>query len=94
VQGNGRRPGWARAREGLGKEVRGRVRQVVAAHEHVLADDRKRAQREAVGCGWGLRTDHILLAPELAAVCKACGIDTEPRKRERPSDHAPVIAEL
>jgi exodeoxyribonuclease-3 len=44
--------------------------------------------------GWGLRIDHILLSSELAALCKACGIDTEPRKRERPSDHAPVTAEL
>lgn len=44
--------------------------------------------------GWGLRIDHILLAPELAARCRSCAIDTEPRKRERPSDHAPVIAEL
>jgi exodeoxyribonuclease-3 len=44
--------------------------------------------------GWGLRIDHILLSPALAAICKACGIDTEPRKRERPSDHAPVIAQL
>jgi exodeoxyribonuclease-3 len=43
---------------------------------------------------WGLRIDHILLAPQLAAKCTACTIDTEPRKRERPSDHAPVIAEL
>ena len=44
--------------------------------------------------GWGLRIDHILLSPELVAKCTACTIDTEPRKRERPSDHAPVIAEL
>ena len=44
--------------------------------------------------GWGLRIDHILLSPALAAICTGCGIDTEPRKRERPSDHAPVIAEL
>jgi hypothetical protein len=44
--------------------------------------------------GWGLRIDHILLSPQLAAVCKACEIDTGPRKRERPSDHARVIAEL
>ena len=43
---------------------------------------------------WGLRIDHILLAPELAAKCSACTIDTTPRKRERPSDHAPVIAVL
>lgn len=42
----------------------------------------------------GLRIDHILLSAELAAVCSSCTIDTEPRKSERPSDHAPVIAEL
>lgn len=44
--------------------------------------------------GWGLRIDHILLAPALAAECRSCTIDVEPRKRERPSDHAPVIAEV
>ncbi|HEX6158318.1 MAG TPA: exodeoxyribonuclease III [Burkholderiales bacterium] len=44
--------------------------------------------------GWGLRIDHILLSPSLAPKCTACSIDTGPRKRERPSDHAPVIAEL
>jgi exodeoxyribonuclease-3 len=44
--------------------------------------------------GWGLRIDHILLAPALAAECRSCTIDVEPRKRERPSDHAPVISEL
>jgi len=44
--------------------------------------------------GWGLRIDHILLSPALAAKCTACTIDVEPRKRERPSDHTPVIAEL
>ena len=44
--------------------------------------------------GWGLRIDHILLSPSLAPRCTACSIDIEPRKRERPSDHAPVIAHL
>jgi exodeoxyribonuclease-3 len=44
--------------------------------------------------GWGLRIDHILLSPSLAPRCTSCTIDVEPRKRERPSDHAPVIAEL
>jgi len=44
--------------------------------------------------GWGLRIDHILLSPALAAECKACTIDKEPRKRERPSDHAPVLADF
>jgi exodeoxyribonuclease-3 len=42
----------------------------------------------------GLRIDHILLSDELAKLCTACTIDIEPRKSERPSDHAPVIAEL
>jgi len=44
--------------------------------------------------GWGLRIDEILLSPELAAQCVACTIDKAPRALERPSDHAPVIAEL
>jgi exodeoxyribonuclease III len=42
----------------------------------------------------GLRIDHILASPELAKICKSCVIDVEPRKLERPSDHAPVLAEF
>jgi len=42
----------------------------------------------------GLRIDHILLSPELAERCASCVIDVEPRKLERPSDHAPVIADI
>lgn len=42
----------------------------------------------------GLRIDHILLSAPLASQCTACRIDREPRKWERPSDHAPVIAEI
>lgn len=42
----------------------------------------------------GLRIDHILCTPRLSAVCSACGIDKDPRGWERPSDHAPVIAEF
>jgi exodeoxyribonuclease-3 len=42
----------------------------------------------------GLRIDHILLSPPLAAACRASTIDKVPRKLERPSDHAPVIAEI
>jgi exodeoxyribonuclease-3 len=40
----------------------------------------------------GLRIDHILLSKALAADCTACTIDVTPRRGERPSDHAPVIA--
>jgi exodeoxyribonuclease-3 len=42
----------------------------------------------------GLRIDHILVSPALAPSVRGCRIDREPRKREQPSDHAPVIAEL
>ena len=42
----------------------------------------------------GLRIDHVLLSAPLAAACRACGIDKAPRKLERPSDHAPVMATL
>lgn len=42
----------------------------------------------------GLRIDHILLSTPLAERCTAAGIDREMRKRERPSDHAPVTADL
>ena len=42
----------------------------------------------------GLRIDHILLSPDLASACRTCSIDREPRRLERPSDHAPVIVEL
>ncbi len=42
----------------------------------------------------GLRIDHILLSETLAARCKAARISREVRKLERPSDHAPVTAEL
>ncbi len=42
----------------------------------------------------GLRIDHILLSQPLAARCVACRIDRNARKGSRPSDHAPVIAEI
>jgi exodeoxyribonuclease-3 len=42
----------------------------------------------------GLRIDHILLSPPLAAKCRSCVIDVEPRRLERPSDHAPVVCEI
>jgi exodeoxyribonuclease-3 len=42
----------------------------------------------------GLRIDHILASNILASRCQRCVIDIEPRKGERPSDHAPVVAEF
>ena len=42
----------------------------------------------------GLRIDLILASPALAARCTASYIDREPRTWDRPSDHAPVVAEF
>lgn len=42
----------------------------------------------------GLRIDHILLSEPLSQRCTAAGIERDMRKRERPSDHAPVTAEI
>ncbi len=42
----------------------------------------------------GLRIDHILLSSALVPYCKSSTIDTKPRQAERPSDHAPVLAEI
>jgi exodeoxyribonuclease-3 len=42
----------------------------------------------------GLRIDHILVSAALAQRCKSSLVDKAPRKLERPSDHAPVIAEF
>ncbi len=42
----------------------------------------------------GLRIDHVLLSGSLAARCRTCAIDSEPRRAERPSDHAPIWADL
>lgn len=40
----------------------------------------------------GLRIDHVLASTALAARCERCAVDKAPRKLERPSDHAPVVA--
>ena len=42
----------------------------------------------------GLRLDLILTAKALSANCTASFIDTAPRILERPSDHAPAVAEF
>jgi len=42
----------------------------------------------------GLRIDHILASTALAEHCTASTIDREPRAWERPSDHAPAVAEF
>jgi len=42
----------------------------------------------------GLRIDLVLASAAMARRCTASYIDIEPRRQERPSDHAPVIAEF
>ena len=42
----------------------------------------------------GLRIDHIWTSPRLADKCTGCWIDKAPRALEKPSDHAPVVAEF
>lgn len=42
----------------------------------------------------GLRIDLILASPAMTERCTACYVDKEPRGWERPSDHAPIVAEF
>ncbi len=42
----------------------------------------------------GFRIDLILASDAMTKICQSSVVDKEPRKLERPSDHAPVIAEF
>lgn len=42
----------------------------------------------------GLRIDLLLASKPMAERCRASYVDIEPRRQERPSDHAPVVAEF
>jgi exodeoxyribonuclease-3 len=42
----------------------------------------------------GLRIDLVLASESMAGRCRASNLDIEPRGQERPSDHAPVVAEF
>lgn len=42
----------------------------------------------------GLRIDHIFVSLPLNQQLISCSIDRDMRKKERPSDHAPIMAEL
>ncbi|MFU8856258.1 MAG: exodeoxyribonuclease III [Deferrisomatales bacterium] len=42
----------------------------------------------------GLRIDHLWATPGLAEHCRGSDVDESPRKWKKPSDHAPVWAEL
>lgn len=42
----------------------------------------------------GLRIDLLLASAAMQKICTAAYVDIEPRRQERPSDHAPAIAEF
>ena len=42
--------------------------------------------------GW--RIDHIYLTEDILSYANGCWIDKEPRSREKPSDHAPVVVDI
>ena len=71
-----------------------------------LVDAFRHLEPETVGYTWwdyraghfhkglGLRIDLILLSQALAPQLRSCGIDRAYRKGPKPSDHAPLLAEL
>lgn len=42
----------------------------------------------------GLRIDHILTSFDTLKNVRKCHVDTQPRSLDRPSDHAPLVAEI
>lgn len=50
--------------------------------------------RQAFEHNRGIRIDHFLLCPRVAARLQDCYIDLEPRRKEKPSDHTPIVIEL
>lgn len=49
---------------------------------------------QGYGAGHGLRIDHLLASPQAMDKLQRAWIDETPRGWEKPSDHAPVVAEL
>jgi exodeoxyribonuclease-3 len=50
--------------------------------------------RQAFEHNRGIRIDHFLLSPEVAARLESCEIDKTPRAQEKPSDHTPILLQL
>lgn len=50
--------------------------------------------RKAFETNRGIRIDHFLTTPGLAARLEQCEIDREPRTWEKPSDHTPIVLTL
>jgi exodeoxyribonuclease-3 len=84
-------------------EERGRLGAILDAG---LVDAYRQLHPDEVGFTWwdyraghfhkklGLRIDLVLCTPDLAAQLTGCGIDRSFRKGAKPSDHAPLLAEL
>lgn len=77
-----------------------------AIHELGLADTFRLFEQEPAVFSWwdyrmnafrrkmGLRIDLLLASRAMSERCTASYVDIEPRRQERPSDHAPVVAEF
>lgn len=50
--------------------------------------------RQAFEHNRGIRIDHFLLSPELAQRLETCEIDKQPRAKDKPSDHTPIVVRL
>ena len=50
--------------------------------------------RQAFEHNRGIRIDHFLLTPDLAARMERCEIDKTPRAQDKPSDHTPILLGL
>ena len=50
--------------------------------------------RQAFERNRGIRIDHFLLSPSIAARLQSCFIDRTPRGQEKPSDHTPILIDL
>jgi exodeoxyribonuclease III len=85
-------------------EERGRLERII--EQGALHDAYRRAHPGEVQFTWwdyrqghfhrgmGLRIDYLLLGDPLAARLRGCGIERDFRKGKKPSDHAPLLAEL
>jgi len=51
-------------------------------------------QRNAFIANKGIRIDHFLCSPDITDRLINCQIDVEPRAKERPSDHTPIMIEI
>jgi exodeoxyribonuclease-3 len=85
-------------------EERGRFEQIL--EQGNLVDAYRELHPDEVGFTWwdyragnfhkklGLRIDYVLVSPSLAENLSFAGIDRNYRKGQKPSDHAPLIADL